>query len=454
MSSTEPNPPAEHLVYSYLEFKEQLEYYDELNRYSYLPGRPSPAIDVVVDSALTDVLKKLTSIPWTESFKLDWPDLVDCKISVSDEEAGTIGKPNVDVIMAKSKPSSFGKGDQTVFDPSYRHGLEIAASDLKLSNESSIIKALKPEVMNTFYPFEQRTRESTIELYKLAVYEKGGHFDWHKDSTHGNDHHATLLIAMNTEWKGGQLKLRHNGVENTPDMHPTSEGAVSVVAFYTDVEHMVEPVEEGVRLVLQFDIRFQKQSDEAQTSEESSEPEGGFGGTHDGKVIAELMTEELQTFPYGPIISFSGNQVQLEKMVEVIKTYHETEFYEVGFPLHHLYRQASIQPKYLKGIDSLLYETLKDKFDVSLHPIILCHSQLYEDTYADFVFKFEDYSYGEAPPSKKKKLKKVFHLAIPTGPLKEISSKEYIEYVGNEAQPGETKYFAGGMFVRPKDKSK
>ena len=35
-----------------------------------------------------------------------------------------------------------------------------------------------------------------------------------------------------------------------------------------------------------------------------------------------------------------------------------------------------------------------------------------------------------------------------TSAIKQISSNEYIEHTGNEAQPGEHKYFGGGMFVR------
>lgn len=473
MSSAETGspPPADHPIYSYLEFKERLSSFDSVvtGNYGWDNTRDDRLIDVVANSALAAVLKRLVSTPWTDSMQLSEPEIFDCKISVFGEDAGTIGNPNIDVIMAKTKPSSFGKGDQTVYDPSYRNGREIAASDLKLSNESSIIKAVELDVMDYFYPSESyggKRRKTTIELYKLAVYERGGHFNWHKDSTHGDDHHATLLVALKTEWKGGELKLRHNGINNSPNMHPSPDGAVSAVAFFTDVEHMVEPVDEGVRLVLQFDIRFEKKPDEESgDNDPGSKDQDGDNGEVINNLLqsARLMLDDEYMLPRAPIVSFSGNQTQLEEMVEVIKSYHQKmKVYEVGIPLQHLYRQASIQPKYLKGIDALLYETLKSKFDVSLHPILLYH-RLDDDKFQDYVLKFEAWDKaednseesdaGQKPPPKKKRkklsLKRVFHLTDPVGPVELVNSKEYIEYTGNEAQAGEDKYFAGGMFIRP-----
>jgi predicted 2-oxoglutarate/Fe(II)-dependent dioxygenase YbiX len=111
---------------------------------------------------------------------------------------------------------------------------------------------------NTTSPNLQRMTFLLPRGKKLAVYKEGGHFGWHIDTTHSNEHHATLLLALNTTWEGGDLKLRHNGVEAVVDMHPKAdrhgEGInLQAVAFYTDTEHKVEPVTKGVRIVLQYD---------------------------------------------------------------------------------------------------------------------------------------------------------------------------------------------------------
>ncbi|KAG1736428.1 uncharacterized protein EDB91DRAFT_1007026, partial [Suillus paluster] len=86
------------------------------------------------------------------------------------------------------------------------------------------------------------------KFYKLAVYGEGGHFDWHRDLTHDDAHHGTVLIALNTKWEGGELMLKHRGVEASVDMHPTAtinEFRPIVVAFYTDTEHKIMSVTNG-----------------------------------------------------------------------------------------------------------------------------------------------------------------------------------------------------------------
>lgn len=138
---------------------------------------------------------------------------------------------------------------------------EIEAKDLNTSSLCSMEEDIKKVLKGTL--FVGKGRWPTLKLYKLAVYQQGGHFDWHRDTTHGDNHHGTVLIALNTSWKGGELSLRHRGVrESTFDMQPTKmkggtgrdELQISVVAFYTDVEHKVNPVTEGVRIILQYDV--------------------------------------------------------------------------------------------------------------------------------------------------------------------------------------------------------
>lgn len=127
-------------------------------------------------------------------------------------------------IIEKSKPSPFGKGDKIVMDLEYRNGREIVAADIIIGS------AAQPDAKQGFYELvETHISESlfvgkpvTIELYKLAVYGKEGHFNWHRDTTHGNNHHATVLVALNTEWKGRSLRLRHEGEAVDIDIHAES----------------------------------------------------------------------------------------------------------------------------------------------------------------------------------------------------------------------------------------
>ncbi|PBK96091.1 hypothetical protein ARMGADRAFT_925337, partial [Armillaria gallica] len=195
---------------------------------------------------------------------------------------GTLGSPNIDAIHSQSQPSSFGKGDQTVTDLKYRDGREVLGDDLKWNSRAdgsnstycantfhSLTSDLKNVVETTLFI----GRRVEIKLYKLALYDKGGHFDWHRDSTHGENHHATVLVALNTSWEGGSLLLRHNGQEMSSfesdsssesgsEHDPDSLPSLTAAAFYTDVEHKVEPITEGVRLILQYDVFVSLEQDD------------------------------------------------------------------------------------------------------------------------------------------------------------------------------------------------
>lgn len=63
-------------------------------------------------------------------------------------------------------------------------------------------------------------REIDVKLDKLAVYEAGGHFDWHMDSTHSDKHHATLLVVLNMTWDGGDLVLKRTWICNLETLIP------------------------------------------------------------------------------------------------------------------------------------------------------------------------------------------------------------------------------------------
>jgi 2OG-Fe(II) oxygenase superfamily len=327
-----------------------------------------------------------------------------------------------------------------------------------------------------------------LKLYKLAVYEKDGHFDWHRDTTHGDDHHATVLVALNTEWKGGNLGLRHQGTTVDVDLHPTiaeeevvededeedededdkdddkdggrqgkeskSGGSADkpsssklnfqIIAFYTDIEHKVEKITDGTRIVLQFDVNVKGGQDDDSEEDFDDEDDGDLGGY-----------ESIDTLK--PLFPVSGtNDTILKELVVMIKEMHASNSVdEVVFPLRHLYRMASIKPEYLKGVDGYLYEGLKTTFDVSLKPIMLIRQTDEEGSWSsDNIFGIPFVSKHEIEserPQKKRKVGLKSEIHVPAQyELRTISSQGHIEHTGNEAQSAEDRYFGGGMFVAEK----
>ena len=100
------------------------------------------------------------------------------------------------------------------------------------------------------------------------------------DSTHSDKHHATLLVALNTSWDGGDLVLRRKGIETDLRHRNSAPGRMELqtVAFFTDTEHRVEPVKSGIRIVLQFDVELEMTQKGEDGNEEETEGGGGGGG--------------------------------------------------------------------------------------------------------------------------------------------------------------------------------
>lgn len=278
-----------------------------------------------------------------------------------------------------------------------------------------------------------------IKLYKLAIYGEGGHFDWHRDSTHSDAHHGTVLCALNTEWEGGDLLLRHGGVETSIDMHPAplhgcKDPQPVIVAFYTDTEHKVMPVTKGVRLVLQYDVEVigEKPPD----SKYDTPLEEALEEAVDRH---EHLTSHVTTSP-------NLDKTLIQGVVDEIRKLHEQGTHIVAFPPAHLYRLASVRKEYLKGTDSALFDALNDHFDVSINPIVISFTdggELGGQSCVAYIYTTESKkgSYKDSPkviqgPS--------FHLPGASA-IQQISMIPFLEYIGNESQYGETKYYAGNV---------
>jgi hypothetical protein len=149
-------------------------------------------------------------------------------------QLGTMTNPEKDKILQFARPSMFGKNDLTVYDENIRRGKEITAQNLliKLSiteeHDNKEQTACDFEILDRPYtindfiheyifrvlPANYLGRNAQAHFYKLAIYEADGHFEFHRDSTHSVNHHATLLIEVKSDHKGGKLVFENS--ENLP----------------------------------------------------------------------------------------------------------------------------------------------------------------------------------------------------------------------------------------------
>lgn len=205
--------------------------------------------------------------------------------------AGTVDQPDVDVLRSLADPAPFGREGETVLDETVRRGLQIAGSRISLSglrwtpdaSEAAQVnvKARSRERANPIVKLNQDVQALAppgwlvrMELYKLHIYEPGGHFDTHVDTQHGPAHIGTALLVLGSPFEGGDFVLEHGPLEvaapkeeqhcqfnlrpipaaqNVDDDERRST-TLHGLAFYNDIPHRVLPVTSGVRVVLQFDL--------------------------------------------------------------------------------------------------------------------------------------------------------------------------------------------------------
>ncbi|EJD52892.1 hypothetical protein AURDEDRAFT_54784, partial [Auricularia subglabra TFB-10046 SS5] len=155
-------------------------------------------------------------------------------------------------LAAACQPATFGVNEQDVLDETYRKAGKLDRDDFALNLDivgSGLLQAVKDAL----------PRDIKAELYKLNVYGPGSFFESHKDTPRSEDMFGSLVLNFPTMHEGGALVLRHDGhevVHNASQAAYTSDTQVSWIAFYSDVEHEVLPVQSGHRVTLTYNLYF------------------------------------------------------------------------------------------------------------------------------------------------------------------------------------------------------
>ena len=400
---------------------------------------------------------------------------IENKIKVNNRNAGTIWKPDVKVLLEEAKPAPFGKGEQTVFDESVRKGLQIPASELHIEN----LDYLVPEDIDYLVPNNYKFH---AKLYKMHIYLPGGHFELHRDTPHAANHLATLVVALPSCFQGGHLTLMDYkevksfplGSLPLPESPPEVETDHSTkplvsplrkhrrkteeakdlchwVAFYTDVEHKVEPVLSGTRVVLQFDLLAIP--DERDEDDEEDEPMV--------EIDKDTIVPKREMLHYvcgseskeGVWISKdreSGAESQTvikDIASELDKLLKKDPVQKFALVLKHRYTTKSLKPELLKSVDQLLWTELSQTFDISIMPVLIEESGDYEDGCTSFTAKPFDLYSLDKDEKKEDKCKTWVITGSRESEALHMFSQSYIEHTGNEAQPAEEKYLVSCLIV-------
>jgi hypothetical protein len=397
---------------------------------------------------------------------------------------GTLQHPDISKLLPISVVSPFGKGNTTVYDENVRKGREISAEQLAESTKASLDKLIHDTILREIKQSNVPTflgPNITVKFYKMAIYEKGGHFQTHRDTVHSSDHKATLLIEVRADHKGGTLQLNKNGVETewklaSPEKeeeklhefmidptkpqkleHPNEiyrNQPLKWILFYTDIEHSISPVTEGVRMVLQFDVYDHKPTEDGSEDHE------------------EDYDEDYEEYEYYDIFGKSkklprssaacAKEEEFSKVITLLKN-QTTSAQALVVPCYFLYISPNILPQQLKSIDKQLFDNfVKAGFPVVLVPVDLKATTDYEGYFSAKGEYFVDiadppFQVYQQDPSTHEMVSKVVKY-VPSGfQFKYIvsgleaaelyDSSPRIEWVGNEAVPGDNRYKCGAMVV-------
>ncbi|KAK7468379.1 hypothetical protein VKT23_002895 [Stygiomarasmius scandens] len=456
---------------------------------------------ITLNSSLVNALTRTFCPPWIYAPMKVWRwDKIDkailnmaFQVGPSKADAGTIVSPDTSVILANAKPSeTVGNG----------HGLEIPASEITFPDKKMFGELdVRLGVLISDNLFGKRIGcipwggNLALELYKLTVYGEGEHYDWRVDSPHADDHHATALLFLGSEAEGGDLKLRHGGFEFSreesiqaehqeyakPNEVDPDDGKVHLVAFYTDVEQKIDPVQKGNQIVLHFNVRTSESHTQVNPDEKKDSTSEYDTDEGDAYVDEDRCVEwgaVGNAMDDSPSVAVHSNPKALNDAARIIESrFSKSENVKrVAFPLRHSYRMASIRPEDLKGIDAALYERLttsqdvKDKFKVDLHPVILLEETDDEGNWSGeretYVFVFESdivkknlkRKRGEEKTENERSWEDrddqakftEFHL-VKGCSLEMIDSQDYTALDTGKVDLGNNRYFGGAMFVSLKE---
>ena len=156
-------------------------------------------------------------------------------------------------LAAVAQPAPYGKGAQTLVDRSVRACRQIDPERVRITGgawRDTLEQVVARAATGLGCPPEQ----TSAQLYKLLVYERGGFFAPHRDTEKVDGMVATLVLSLPVAGAGGELVIRHREHEKVVDLRTDEPSELAFAAFYADCVHEIRPVTAGYRIVLVYHL--------------------------------------------------------------------------------------------------------------------------------------------------------------------------------------------------------
>jgi 2OG-Fe(II) oxygenase superfamily len=182
---------------------------------------------------------------------------------ISVQGVGTISFPlmkcAVEPVKAAATKAPFGLGNETLLDDTIRDAWQIEASKVTFGGGSIWDDFLKKVVNKACFGLgisdeDVKAKGIHANLYKMLLYETGGHFTPHRDTEKEDGMFGTLIVQLPSAYSGGDISVKHGDQTKAISLFEESDSSYHVVAFFADCEHQLHPVTSGVRLCLVFNL--------------------------------------------------------------------------------------------------------------------------------------------------------------------------------------------------------
>src|SRR4051812_11265105 len=155
-------------------------------------------------------------------------------------------------LMAAADVAPYGRGEQTLIDPTVRHCSQIHPDRVRLGGRhwTRTLDGIVAEAVKGLGVSDT----VAAEFYKLLIYGPGVFFVGPRATEKADGMFATLVVVLPSTHTGGELVVRHKGREIRLDLRRQDPGEVGFAAFYADCVHELLPVTEGHRLTLVYNL--------------------------------------------------------------------------------------------------------------------------------------------------------------------------------------------------------
>ena len=111
---------------------------------------------------------------------------------------------SLEQLKSRMPQACFGKGQETLVDPSVRSAFQLGAKDFAFD---TITTEQMEDILQTIKTDLRLETDLVAEPYSLNMYEKGGKFVKHKDTPRGDDMVGTLLFCLPSLFTGGTFEV-------------------------------------------------------------------------------------------------------------------------------------------------------------------------------------------------------------------------------------------------------